>query len=317
MGSRYIDSLLGPDDFTLLRTEFDLVEEVWNVDWRMPPGDAEVLLACWESPLIDEEALEAMPSLRAVVFAAGSVKGTVTDAVFERGIKVSSGASTNAEPVAEYTLAMILLAGKDVFRQREAYRSGALSPARTTATTVGNYGLTVGIVGASRIGRRVIELLRPFDVNIMVTDPTLGAPLDGTSLVPLDVLMAGSDVVSVHAPAIPDTDRMIGREMLSRMRSGATLINTARGCIVDEEALIDELQSGRLFGILDVTGEEPPNGDQRLLASPHAFVTPHLAGSQGRELRRLGRRAVQELQRYKATGEFAHEVRRSSLRVSA
>src|SRR3954447_22204352 len=149
-------------------------------------GTAEVLLTGWGCPPVTAEVLATAPRLRAIVHAAGGVKGHVTDACWERGILVSTAADANAVPVAEYTLAMILLANKGVHRAAREYarRRGAMDLV-AELPGVGNYRRTVGIVGASRIGRCVIALLGPFDLDVLVHDPYL------PESVALDELLAG------------------------------------------------------------------------------------------------------------------------------
>lgn len=278
---------------------------------------AEVLITGWGCPPIDASVLAAAPRLRAVVHSAGTVKSLVTDACWERGIAVSSGADTNGVPVAEFTLAAILFAGKGVFAARERLRAehGALSP-YDLGTGIGNFRRRVGIVGASRIGRRVIELLRPFDLEVWLNDPyvdeatarTLGVRRAG-----LDELLAACDVVSLHAPAVPETYRMLDRERLGLLPDGAVLINTARGALIDTAALTDEVASGRITAVLDVTDPEPLPPDSRLLELPGAFLTPHLAGSLGNELQRLGSAAVDEVERLVSGLPFARAVHREEL----
>ncbi|WP_106286541.1 NAD(P)-dependent oxidoreductase [Isoptericola sp. CG 20/1183] len=164
--------------------------------------DVEVLVTGWGAPRLDAELLARAPRLRAVVHAAGSVKKFVTEEVWTRGIDVSSAATANARPVAEYTLAMILLAGKRVlesaaaFDRHRSFTGWHLPPH-------GNNGLVVGLVGASRTGRQVLELLAPFDTDVLLHDPFVDAAEArslGATAVGLDELLRRSDVVSLHAP---------------------------------------------------------------------------------------------------------------------
>ncbi|MGH7785814.1 MAG: hydroxyacid dehydrogenase, partial [Candidatus Binatia bacterium] len=207
-------------------------------------ADADVLLTGWGCPPIDAAALGLAPRLRAVVHAAGTVKGHVTDACWARGLLVSSAAAANALPVAEYTLAAILFANKRVFRLQQRYR--AVRGRRwwpQEAPGLGNYRKVVGIVGASHVGRRVLELLRPFDFEVLLADPfvdSAAAAALGARAVELDALLAAADVVSLHAPALPETHHLLDRRRLALMRDGATLINTARGALVDGAALAAE-----------------------------------------------------------------------------
>ncbi|MBT2507113.1 hydroxyacid dehydrogenase [Streptomyces sp. ISL-98] len=284
-------------------------------------ADAEVLFTCWGATPLTAQVLDAAPKLRAVIHAAGSVKHHITDACWDRGIAVTSAAAANALPVAEYTLAAILFAGKRVLHSADRYR--ALRTAhdwREELHAAGNYRRTVGIIGASRIGRRVIELLRPFDLRVLLYDPYVTpqeAEALGAEPAALDDLCAQSSVVSVHAPQLPATHHMISADRLASMPTGATLINTARGSLVDESALLTELASGRLNAVLDVTDPELPPPDSPLYDLPNVLLTPHIAGSLGGELHRMADRSLDELERYAAGLPFADPVHPAALDHSA
>ncbi|MFI6943805.1 hydroxyacid dehydrogenase [Streptomyces sp. NPDC050418] len=283
--------------------------------------EAEVLLTGWGCPPLDQDALGRMPGLRAVVHAAGSVKHHITEACWQRGLAVTTAADANALPVAEYTLAAILLANKRVLDGAQAYRASrsqvsllALFPG------VGNYRRTVGLVGASRIGRRVAELLTPFDLRVLMYDPYLGADdaaALGVERMDLDALVLRSDIVSLHAPELPATKGLFDAARLSLMPDGATLINTARGSLVDTDALTKELRTGRLHAVLDHTEPEVLPADSPLYDLPNVLLTPHLAGSIGGELHRLADAAIDEIQLYARGLPFRHRVDPATLAHSA
>lgn len=276
---------------------------------------AEVLISGWECPPLTAAVLDAAPHLKAVIHAGGSVKHHITDASWSRGLIVSSAASANAVPVAEYTLASIIMANKRILPLREHYRElrAERGWAYWTAThpTMGNYRRTVGVIGCSQIGRRVISLLRNLELEIVVYDPYLSeheaAELE-VGKVDLDELLTVSDVVTVHAPANEETLHLIDRRRLALMRDGATLINTARGSLVETDALTEELRTGRIFAVLDVIEPVPP-ADSALFDLPNLLLTPHVAGSHGLEIRRMGELALDELERYTRSLPFAHPVR--------
>ncbi|WP_176168883.1 hydroxyacid dehydrogenase [Krasilnikoviella flava] len=285
-----------------------------------PLADVDVLLTGWGAPRLDDALLARAPRLRAVVHAAGSVKPLVTPALWERGVKVSSAAGANARPVAEYTLAMVLLAGKRVLEAADAFAAHRAFGGWALPEPRGNHGLTVGVVGASRIGRQVMRLLQPFDVEILLHDPWVDddeARSLGAAAVTLDDLARASDVVTVHAPDLPETYRMIGPRQLALMRDATTLVNTARGRLVDTPALTREVVSGRLRAVLDVTDPEPLPADHPLWDAPGVLLTPHVAGSLGNELRRLGDLAVREVELLAAGAPLEHEVRAEDLRTTA
>lgn len=282
--------------------------------------DVDVLVTGWGAPRLDEAFLARAPRLRAVVHTAGTVKSFVTPAVWERGIQVSSAATANARPVAEYTLAMILLAGKRVLDAAAMYDRHRTLSGWSLPAPLGNNGLVVGVVGASRTGRQVLQLLEPFDTEVLLYDPLVDAAEAaglGARSVGLDDLLSRSDVVSLHAPSLPQTYRMIGARELALMKDAATLVNTARGQLVDTDALTDEVLTGRLRAVLDVTDPEPLPEDHPLFGASGALLTPHVAGSLGNELRRLGLSAVTEVERLAAGLELAHAVRPEHLATTA
>ncbi len=278
---------------------------------------ADVLLTSWGCPTLDESVLARAPRLRLVAHAAGTVKQHVTPACFARGISVTSAAAANALPVAEYTLAMILLANKKILRLRERYREvRAFRFWAKEEPDLGNYRKVVGVVGASHIGRRVLELLRPFDLVRLVHDPFLdaaGAEALGASKADLDDLLARSDVVSLHAPALPETRHMLDARRLGLLRRGATLINTARGSLVDGEALERELVSGRIDAVIDTTEPEVLPAASALYGLPNVFLTPHVAGSLGGETRRMAELAVSEIERFARGEPLRHAVAAADL----
>lgn len=280
-------------------------------------ADAELLITGWGCPPVDAAALQAAPRLRAVVHTAGTVRHHITPACWERGLAVSSAAAANAVPVAEYTLAMILLANKRVLDTARVYRTERRrADWNQRHPDAGNYRKTVGILSASIIGRRVIDLLRPHDLTVLLHDPYVTADEArrlGARAVPLPELFDRSDVISVHTPLLPETRGLVSRELLARLRTGGTLLNTARGAVVDQAALTDEVLSGRLHAILDVTEPEVLPAGSPLFDCPNVLITPHIAGSKGGELRRLADLALTEVERFTHGRPFAHPVRHEQL----
>jgi phosphoglycerate dehydrogenase-like enzyme len=284
-------------------------------------AEAEILLTSWGAPRLGSTALGRMPQLRYVAHAAGTVKDLVTDHVWTRGIRVSSAAVANALPVAEFTVAAVLFSNKQVFRLQQYYRVHRdWQRWSDVAPDLGNYDKVVGVVGASRIGRRVIELLQPFDIELLVADPfldTATAARLGARLVDLDELLVASDVVTLHAPSLPETFHLIDARRLSLLRDGAVLINTARGALVDHDALTAELVSGRIDAVIDVTDPEVLPADSPLYELPNVFLTPHIAGSQGTETQRMADLAIDEIERFVRGEPLQHEVTRDGLATIA
>lgn len=279
-------------------------------------AEAEVVVSSWGAPLLDDEVLAGAPRLKAVLHAAGTVKWIIGKSGWERGLAVSSAAGANALPVAEYTLASILMAGKGIFQLREDFRKDRTFALGYIHPGVGNFGRTIGIVGASKIGRRVVELLRPFDFTVLLADPYVAeaeAAELGAALVPLDELVARADVVSVHAPDLAETEHLINAERLALMRDGTVVVNTARGRLVDTDALTAEVLSGRLSAVIDVTHPEPLPAHSPLYDLPNVFLTPHVAGSHGNELSRMGQFMVEDAERYVAGEPLLHRVDHETL----
>ena len=278
--------------------------------------DVEILVTGWGCPALDAEALAHLPALRLVAHAAGTVRPLVTDALWERGITVTSAAAANAVPVAEFTYAAIVMAAKDAFAIRDRHREVRGRKAVVDHGRMGTRGLTIGVVGASTIGRLVVDRLRTLEVDVLVADPYLSgtdAAAMGARLVDLDELLASSDLVSLHAPLLDDTRQMIGAAQLARMRDGAWLVNTARGGLVDTDALTAEVVSGRLRAFIDTPEPEPLPADSPLYGHEGAVLTPHIAGSLGNEVTRLGDLAVTEVERFVAGGPPLQPVVRADL----
>jgi phosphoglycerate dehydrogenase-like enzyme len=270
-------------------------------------GAADVLLGHWGCSRVDDAFLDRAPRLRMLAYAAGTMRDIVTPATFARVPRITSGAAANAVPVAEFT---VVWANKGAFVERERLRGVEVAPV-DRRHPVGNWGKRIGLVGASYVGRAVVSLLRPYGCEVVVADPYLDdeqAERLGVRGVELDTLLATSDVVSLHAPALPSTERMIGAAELARMMNGATLVNTARGVLVDHDALTAELRTGRISAVLDVTDPEPLPAGHPLLALPNCVVTPHLAGSQGTELGRLADLVIEEIRRFAAGQPPLHPV---------
>ncbi len=315
--------LFGEADLDRLRALGPLLNTepigAWDDEANAVLAEAEVIVGHWGCPPLDAAMLDRAPRLGLFAYAAGTVKMTLTDAVWDRDIRVTSGANANAEPVAEFTLAAILFANKGVLWRRGPADYSALSAMGDRQW--GNYGRTIGIVGASLVGRRVIELLRPFPhLSVTLYDPYV-TPEEASSIgvkkLELDELCAGADVLSIHAPALPETMHMIGAAQLSALPDGATVINTARGPLIDHETLLPHLTSGRLYAILDVTDPEPLPEDSPLLELPNVWISPHLAGSQGSELARMTTYAIGEIRRWSAGEPALNEVTRDRLATMA
>ncbi len=276
-------------------------------------AEADACITSWGVAPLDADVVMAAPRLGHLAHMGGSVKRFVSDAVWERGIRVTSASVTLARDVAETTLGLMIVGRKRIWPLGSHVRDGGWrdSPVwdRWDARELNRS--TVGLIGAGNVGRHVIELLAPFSVTILVADPYLGddeAERLGVERVEPAELMERCDVVSIHAPANDQTRHMIGAGLLGRLSDGAVLINTSRGSIIDEAALVEELAKGRVFAFLDVTDPEPPASDSPLRRLENVVVTPHIAGCI-ENCHRMGELAVEEVRRYLAGQPAIHEVR--------
>jgi phosphoglycerate dehydrogenase-like enzyme len=305
----------------------DLDGEIWTDSLDKPElapelAEVEILITSWGVPRLDAQRLERMPRLRAVFHCAGTVRSFVSAELWERGILVTNGADANAIPVAEFTFASIVLAGKKAqFLANDARASRTDWSYSTARGELGNIGRTIGVIGFSRIGRRVVQLVQQLqDVTCLVSDPhadPFEVAAAGGQLVSLDEMLPVADVVSVHAPALPETRNMIGARELAAMKDHATLINTARGSLVDTAALEAACAAGRLHAILDVTEPEPLPAGSVLYDLPNVVLTPHIAGSLGTETRRMSDAALDDLERYLTGQALMAEVVPADLGLSA
>ncbi|MFU8780014.1 MAG: hydroxyacid dehydrogenase [Kiritimatiellia bacterium] len=304
--------IYGPDELTEIQAMTDLLSDqpMNRTEALENPAllaECEIIFSGWGGPKMDAAFLAAAPQLKAVFYGAGSVKGIISDAFWERGIVLTSSWGANAVPVAEFTLAQILFSLKQGWRHmrttRETQRRSATLP------VAGAYGSTVAIISLGMIGRMVCEHLQRFDLKVIAYDPfakAVDAAALGARLCSLEDCFREADVVSLHAPWLPETENMITGAHFAIMKDGATFINTARGAIVDEAAMIAVLEKRPdLTVLLDVTYPEPPVVGSPLYALPNVFLTPHIAGSMGGECRRMGQYAINECRRF-LSGESLH-----------
>lgn len=264
-------------------------------------ADCEVGIGSWSTPVPNAQLMAACPRLRLWEHAAGSVKHVFGPHLDNRRLTVGSCAPALADNVAESVLAEIIAGLRRFIPNGQANRS-AQAQAPANLIEVGES--TIGLVGASMVGRRVIALLAPFQPRILVYDPFLdaagAAALGVTRMTDLVALCAASDVVSIHAPAIPATAQMIGLRELQAMRDDAILINSARGACVNEAALCTELAKGRLFAFIDVTEPEPAAIDSPLRSLPNVLLTSHITGA---GYFKIGRQVVADIAAFLRGGQ--------------
>ncbi|WP_188192069.1 hydroxyacid dehydrogenase [Nonomuraea sp. SYSU D8015] len=317
MDPHRFDDVYGPEARAAIERHLAIASPPLTADRLTPDvlSDLQVLVTGWGAPRLDAALLAAAPKLSLVLYGAGSIRPMVTPEMWDRGVRVTSAATANATPVAEFALSQILYALKHGWRYVLTARAAAAPAAR--GNEIGAYGAVVGLVSLGATGRATARLLAHHDLVVQAHDPYADpaeAERLGVRLVGLAELFATSDVVSLHAPLTPETHGLVGAALLESMKPDATLINTARGGLVDETALVDVL--GRrtdLFAVLDVTDPEPPVAGSPLFTMPNIVVTPHVAGSLGHERRRHGQTMAEELARYVAGEPLLYEITESAL----
>ncbi len=278
---------------------------------------ADVAITSWGCGPLTERVLDAAPNLKLVLHAAGTVKPIVTDALWSRGVRVSNATEALGKGVAETALGFTIVSLKDMWRLGRETRDGGWDPGPRVREV---YGLTVGVVGAGRAGSHYVKLMRNFDVRIVLYDPFVSAERAremGAEKVELETLLRESDVVSIHLPSLPETYHMFDASRLAMMKDDCVLINTARGSVIDEDALVAELSKGRLYACLDVTEPEPPAEDHPFRRLPNVTLTPHIAGAVNNGMGRIAQSAIDDLKAYIEGRPLSGEVRAEQMHLLA
>lgn len=266
-------------------------------------SEAEVLFTTWGMANLKKEEIEKyMPNIKAVFYGAGSVRGFARP-FLEKGVLISSSWGANAVPVAEYTLAAILFANKGFWQKSQAYTSG-----KATVTFPGNMDVKVGILGAGMIGRKVIELLKPFDIDVLVYDPYFTVEeAERLGVVKVDSLpevFENCQTISNHIANLPQTVGILNKDCFSKMKDGATFINTGRQAQIVDKDLIEVLKENpsivAVMDVLDTPFEKQKENEYFSL--PNVIATPHIAGSSENEILRMKLLQADEFERF-AQGE--------------
>ena len=281
--------------------------------------DVEAIFSTWGMWKLTDDQLARLPNLKAVFYGAGSVKA-FAGPLLERDIIVWSAWGANGIPVAEYTLAQILLATKGFFPNVQSCASPATRP--NAFRGPGNFGETVALLGAGMIGQTLIGMLKNFELKLIVWDIFLSAA-DAKKLgvEKVDTLAEAFErglVVSNHLANVPETENLLDKACFSRMRPNATFINTGRGATVNESDLIDIFKRRPdLTALLDVTHPEPPLPDSEFYTLPNIHLTSHIAGSIGDEVVRMGDSAIEGFEAWQAGQPLQFAVTQDMLKTMA
>ena len=242
-------------------------------------GGADVLITGWDAPRVDADILRAAPNLKLHLHTGGSVASYVSKEEYDRSVRVLSGNDLFAQSVAEGCICYMLDALRRVDVYRQTLREGGWFP--QPHQTRGLIGKKVGLVSYGAIAAYLARLLRGFDVELFIASRTISdKELEslGAKRASIAEIFASCDIVSLHTALNDNTRGMITRELLHSIRDGALLVNTARAGLVDEQALYDELSTGRFTAVLDVYHTEPLPTDSPLRAMPNVLMMPHVAG---------------------------------------
>ena len=266
-------------------------------------GDAEILVTHL-APL-SSSMMERLPGLKCVAVSRGGPVNVDMAAARAHGIRVVNTPGRNASAVAEFTIGAILALTRNIVRGHDALRQGVWRGDLYRADEAGMElcDMTVGVIGYGNIGASVVRLLRAFDCRILVADPLVAVPPgdmdDKVRQVDVDTLLEQSDLVTLHARVTPQTEGFMNEGAFARMKLGAWFVNTARGPLVDYDALAHALDSGRLRGaMLETFDVEPVPAEWPLLSHPDVVLTPHIAGASIKTVRDAATRMAEEVRRY-------------------
>jgi phosphoglycerate dehydrogenase-like enzyme len=290
-----------------LSTMLTFLEPVYSLDALESRADelktVDFIFSTWGMfSLTKEQIAKYFTNLKAVFYGAGSVQYFARPFI-ESGIQVFSAWAANAVPVAEFTVAQIILANKGYFQRIHRTSNETWKNRSSGGYFTGNYRNKVGLIGIGMIGSLVAEMLRPYKLDVLAFDPFLSderAESLGVTKVSLETIFSECTVISNHLANNPQTVGMLNGKLFNLMKPNAAFINTGRGAQVVEDDLIAALEAEpNRIALLDVTMPEPPKPDSKLYRLDNVFLSPHIAGSIGNEVSRMGEYMFDEFVRLK------------------
>ncbi len=263
-------------------------------------ADSDILITSWGCPKIDKAFLQ-KTSLRFIGHVAGSLQYYFAEDIFDTGIRIVNGNAAFSDTLAEYSLMLMMMSLRNIY-----YYTSTMKTDNTFRNSEGTLerdltGKTVGLIGYGTIARKLISYLKAFNTEILVCDEYCTqeeALKTGFALVSLEQAMSQSDVISIQHTLTDKTFKLIDKKALSLMKDNAVIVNTARGAIIDEQALVEELKKGRLFAALDVFEKEPLPQESKLRALRNVILSPHIAGKTTDCRKRMGHIVLSEILRY-------------------
>jgi phosphoglycerate dehydrogenase-like enzyme len=260
-------------------------------------AESDCMVTSWRSECFLPEDLGKTGRLQLLVHAAGSVRKLISPEIIASGVRTAQCTAAVATAVAQYTVGLIIIGLRNSVGRYLLLREGK--------RVAGGYrdleGMTVGLLSLSTVGRQVPALLRPMGARIIAYDPfwtQAQAAALGVELVDLDQLFARADVLSVHAPLLTETRGIVTQKRIDMLKDGSVFINTARGELVDQEALFARCSRGEVTACLDVTTPEPLPPTHPAWSCPNVFITPHIAGPTDQSLQRIAQMMVETVRRF-------------------
>ncbi|WP_119968860.1 D-2-hydroxyacid dehydrogenase [Shewanella japonica] len=272
--------------------------------------DADIILT--NKAVITNKVIEHCPKLKYIGVTATGTNVVDMTAASSRNIVVTNVPAYGPDAVAQMVFALILQHSQQVSLHDEAVKQGQWSNARdfcfTLSPLMSLKGKTIGIVGYGDIGQQVATLALAFNMNVIITSGSkkTNLPLN-VSWQPLEVLLTQADIVSLHCPLNETTDKLINSQSLGLLKPGALLVNTARGGLIDEDALALALNQHKLFAAVDVLSTEPPAKDNPLLSANNIVITPHIAWATIEARQNLLTIAVNNIEQF-LQGKPCHQV---------
>ncbi|HWL52234.1 MAG TPA: hydroxyacid dehydrogenase [Chthoniobacteraceae bacterium] len=276
-------------------------------------GEADVVISSWGTARVDAEVLAKADRLKLVCHAAGSVRPVVSEALWERKVRVTSSAAAIAYGVAEFTLGLLLSCSKRVPWFGVGTRQGYWQePQASFGGAFEIYQQNIGIIGAGHIGRILIRLLKSFTCQVLVYDPYLSAgeaeKLGVRKVDELEELFSTCRAVTLHAPTHENTRHMLRGHHFAALQKGSLFINTAGSIQIHEEEFLAELRKGNFVACIDRCNLEPVEQDHPYRHLPNVLLTPHIAGVIAENRLRIGTMVVDEIEQLINGGAFFHEV---------
>lgn len=312
----------GGEDFItpeIVKTLESMGEVIWNTSTEQLSStelkhklkDVDVCVTGWGCPRFEKSVLEGAQKLQLIAHTGGSVAPIVSDCLYDRGIKIISGNELYAESVAEGTLAYILSSLRNIPHYTEDMKNGGW---RTTGFyNEGILDQSIGLVGFGMVAKYLVKMLAPFRNKIKVYDPHVRTDIlagYGVESASLEEIFSTCKIISLHAPKIPETYHLVNKQLLEMIPDGTILVNTARGSVVDENALIEELYKNRFKAVLDVYEVEPLPLDSALRKLDNVILIPHMAGPTLDRRKHVTMALIDDIKRFLRGERLKYEISR-------